>query len=155
MTFKSWILTSEKRTKLPELGSGGGGLGDSGNARKKTFFFCWCLPLITYCTKAKEYGIYDAMCSPGIAHFDFSTSKGCPKEATNRVFRGARRPKFGANLRDHEKSWVLTVLTEMAKKAKIGKKRPGFVNKKKAHKSYKWHKKVPKSAEKTLNRQKS
>ena len=30
----------KKRTKLPELGSwGGGGLGDSGNARKKTFFF--------------------------------------------------------------------------------------------------------------------
>ena len=28
----------KKRTKLPELGSGGGGLGDSGNARKKTFF---------------------------------------------------------------------------------------------------------------------
>ena len=26
------------RTKLAELGSGGGGLGDSGNARKKTFF---------------------------------------------------------------------------------------------------------------------
>ena len=28
----------KKRTKLPELGSGGGGLGDSDNARKKTFF---------------------------------------------------------------------------------------------------------------------
>ena len=36
------ILTfdvQKKRTKLPELGSGVGGLGDSGNARKKTFFF--------------------------------------------------------------------------------------------------------------------
>ena len=29
----------KKRTKLPELGSWGGGLGNSGNARKKTFFF--------------------------------------------------------------------------------------------------------------------
>ena len=28
----------KKRTKLPKLGSGGGGLGNSGNARKKTFF---------------------------------------------------------------------------------------------------------------------
>ena len=35
----------KKRTKLPELGSWGGGLGNSGNARKKTFFFCWPLPL--------------------------------------------------------------------------------------------------------------
>ena len=40
LTFKSWISTSEKkRTKLPELGSWGGGLGNSGSARKKTFFF--------------------------------------------------------------------------------------------------------------------
>ena len=34
----------KKRTKLPKLGSGGG-LGNSGNARKKTFFFHWGLPL--------------------------------------------------------------------------------------------------------------
>ena len=34
----------KKRTKLPELRPWGGGLGDSGNAWKKTFFCCWCLP---------------------------------------------------------------------------------------------------------------
>ena len=37
----------KKGTKLPELGSWGGGLGNSGNARKKTFFFNWPLPLLT------------------------------------------------------------------------------------------------------------
>ena len=45
VTFKSWILTSEKKgPSCPNWGQGG---GDSGNARKKTFFFCWCLPLCT------------------------------------------------------------------------------------------------------------
>ena len=29
----------KKRTQLPELGGWGGGLGDSGNARRKKFFF--------------------------------------------------------------------------------------------------------------------
>ena len=44
LTFKSWILTSEKRgPSCPNWGHGGG-LGNSGNARKKTFFFNWCLP---------------------------------------------------------------------------------------------------------------
>ena len=39
LTFKSWILTSEKRgPSCPNWGHGRGGLGDSGNARKKTFF---------------------------------------------------------------------------------------------------------------------
>ena len=35
----------KKRTKLPKLGSRGG-VGNSGNARKKTFFCNWPLPLI-------------------------------------------------------------------------------------------------------------
>ena len=40
----NWLSNLEfwlpkKRTKLPKLGSGGGRVGDSGNARKKTFFF--------------------------------------------------------------------------------------------------------------------
>ena len=42
VTFKSWILTSEKKgPNCPNWGQGGrgGGLGNSGNARKKTFFF--------------------------------------------------------------------------------------------------------------------
>ena len=41
LTFKSWILTSEKRgPSCPNWGHGeGGGLGNSGNAQKKTFFF--------------------------------------------------------------------------------------------------------------------
>ena len=49
------ILTSEKRTKLPELGSGGG-VGDSGNARKKTFFFIDVFPnkVIGYGDSAKN-----------------------------------------------------------------------------------------------------
>ena len=47
----NWLSNLEfwlpkKRTELPELESGGGGLGDSGNARKKTFFFHWGLPLL-------------------------------------------------------------------------------------------------------------
>ena len=38
LTFKSWILTSEKKgASCPNWGQGGG-LGNSGNARKKTFF---------------------------------------------------------------------------------------------------------------------
>ena len=41
LTFKSWILTSEKKD---QVGGVRGGVGDSGNARKKTFFFCWYLP---------------------------------------------------------------------------------------------------------------
>ena len=49
LTFKSWISTSEKRgPSCPNWGhGGGGGLGNSGNARKKTFFFRWPLPLLT------------------------------------------------------------------------------------------------------------
>ena len=47
LTFKSWILTSKKKgPSCPNWGDGGGGLGDSGNARKKTFFFRWPLPLV-------------------------------------------------------------------------------------------------------------
>ena len=39
-SFKSWILTSEKKDQVARIGvRGGGGLCDSGNARKKTFFF--------------------------------------------------------------------------------------------------------------------
>ena len=37
MTFKSWILTSEKKDQVARIGVRGG-LGDLGNARKKTFF---------------------------------------------------------------------------------------------------------------------
>ena len=36
----------KKRTKLPELGSWGGGLGNSGNARKKMFFLIEAFPNI-------------------------------------------------------------------------------------------------------------
>ena len=48
LTFKSWILTSKKKgPSCPNWGRGGGGLGNSGNARKKTFFFFnWPLPLL-------------------------------------------------------------------------------------------------------------
>ena len=53
LTFKSWISTSEKRgPSCPNSGHGGGGLGDSGNARKKTFFFHWCLPLANFTNHA-------------------------------------------------------------------------------------------------------
>ena len=46
LTFKSWISTSEKRgPSCPNWGHGGEGLSNSGNARKKTFFFNWGLPL--------------------------------------------------------------------------------------------------------------
>ena len=39
VTFKSLILTSGKKgPSYPNWGQGGGSLGDSGNARKKTFF---------------------------------------------------------------------------------------------------------------------
>ena len=34
----------KKRTKLPEMDKGWGGLGDSGNARKKAFFFIDVFP---------------------------------------------------------------------------------------------------------------
>ena len=48
---KTLFLTSEKRgPSCPNWGDGG--LGDSGNARKKTLFSYWCLPLLplhTYC----------------------------------------------------------------------------------------------------------
>ena len=45
LTFKSWILTSEKKDQVARIGvRGGGGLGDSGNARKKTFFFIDVFP---------------------------------------------------------------------------------------------------------------
>ena len=37
MTFKSWILTSEKKDQVARIGVRGG-VGDSCNARKKTFF---------------------------------------------------------------------------------------------------------------------
>ena len=44
-TRKTSFLTSKKRgPSCPNWGDGGG-LGDSGNARKKTFFSYWCLPL--------------------------------------------------------------------------------------------------------------
>ena len=39
------VLTSGK--KGPSCPNWGGGLGDSGNARKKTFLFFWCLPLLS------------------------------------------------------------------------------------------------------------
>ena len=46
LTFKSWISTSEKRgPSCPNWCHGWGGLGNSGNARKQTFFFHWGLPL--------------------------------------------------------------------------------------------------------------
>ena len=45
MTFKSGILTSEKKDQVARIGVRGGGLGDSGNAWKETFFFYWCLSL--------------------------------------------------------------------------------------------------------------
>ena len=52
LTFKSWISTSEKRgPSCPNWGHGGGGLGDLGNARKKTFFF----PLMSSLTKSYTY----------------------------------------------------------------------------------------------------
>ena len=35
----------KKEDQVARIGVRGGGLGDSGNARKKTFFFHWCLPL--------------------------------------------------------------------------------------------------------------
>ena len=51
-SFKSWLL----RTKLPELGSGGRGLGDSVNVRKKTKLFSWCLLII--CTASPSLLIW-------------------------------------------------------------------------------------------------
>ena len=44
LTFKSGIFTSEKKDQVPELGSGGGVFGDSGNARKKRFFSIEAIP---------------------------------------------------------------------------------------------------------------
>ena len=44
MTFKSWILTSEKKDQVARIGVRGGGLGDSGDAQKKTFFFIDVFP---------------------------------------------------------------------------------------------------------------
>ena len=44
---KTSFLTSKKEDQVARIGVRGGGLGDSGNARKKTFFFYWCLPLGT------------------------------------------------------------------------------------------------------------
>ena len=45
LTFKSWILTSEKKgPSCPNWGDGGGG-GNLGNARKKTFFVIRSVPL--------------------------------------------------------------------------------------------------------------
>ena len=41
---KTLFLTSKKEDQVARIGVRGG-LGDSGNARKKTFFFYWCLPL--------------------------------------------------------------------------------------------------------------
>ena len=35
----------KKKDQVARIGVMGGGLGDSGNARKKMFFFHWCLPL--------------------------------------------------------------------------------------------------------------
>ena len=43
-TRKTSFLTSKKEDQVARIGVRGGGLGDSGNARKKTFFY-WCLPL--------------------------------------------------------------------------------------------------------------
>ena len=38
-TRKTSFLTSKKEDQVARIGVRGGGLGDSGNARKKTFFF--------------------------------------------------------------------------------------------------------------------
>ena len=38
-TRKTLFLSAGKRTMVPELGGGGGGLANSGNARIKTFIF--------------------------------------------------------------------------------------------------------------------
>ena len=43
-TRKTSFLTSKKEDQVARIGVRGGGLGDSGNARKKTFFFYGCLP---------------------------------------------------------------------------------------------------------------
>ena len=61
LTFKSWILTSKKkRTKLPELGWWGGGLGNSGNGRKKTFFFFEIFPMVLLSKMENIKSIYDS-----------------------------------------------------------------------------------------------
>ena len=45
LIFKSWISTSGKEDQVARIGvMGGGGLGNSGNARKKTFFFIEAFP---------------------------------------------------------------------------------------------------------------
>ena len=44
-TRKTSFLTSKKEDQVAQIGVRGGGLGDSNNARKKTFFFYGCLPL--------------------------------------------------------------------------------------------------------------
>ena len=79
----------KKRTKLPELGSWGGGLGNSGNARKKTFFFHWRLPLFilnvsktqgtAWYTKLKygpmvEFGNLLNYTAMGVGNHDFDDS---------------------------------------------------------------------------------
>ena len=47
VTFKYWILTSEKKDQVARIGVRGG-LGDSGNARKKTFFSTEAFPYYDY-----------------------------------------------------------------------------------------------------------
>ena len=48
-TRKTSFLTSKKEDQVARIGVRGGGLGDSGNARKKTFFLFRCLPLFNKC----------------------------------------------------------------------------------------------------------
>ena len=56
VTFKSWILTSEKKDKVARIEvRGEGGLGDSGNARKKTFFSCLMSSLRTHDMTQRSY----------------------------------------------------------------------------------------------------
>ena len=50
-TRKTSFLTSKKEDQVARIGVRGGGLGDSGNARKKTFFFIDVFP------KQRECGI--------------------------------------------------------------------------------------------------
>ena len=53
--YRQYINFRKKRTKLPESGAWGGGLGNSGNARKKTFVFNWPLPLrLSWCLSSPQ-----------------------------------------------------------------------------------------------------